>query len=621
MGTWLVDNVPVGDGSPERYRLARADNVQVVWTHNCEHGVIRGYQVAWLHETEQGAAAYQTVHGEDGWPIDCEFGPEQLVARLDDQDVLPAQVITKLEGVGVQETQLAKASNNAVEASTSNLRRRGGNPCMCTWKLQQPRLLMSGLDDGEAAAVQDAAAELGWELIAERIEGTDARVVLFAGLAGAEWVGLGCVGSDAREVDDQAAARDTDSAAAESSEYLIRTVSEALDLIQAEGVVVCACSARPDPSVRAETLPWILDAARARHVAEWRLRVPLAMLSTGDESVACDGRWDAGRAIKVMHATIDGGDVSYGAHSWFDVSEVVAVDGLVDEGLRERLLAAISAEGLGLASGGEPWHPEEGPDPRVWLRGGLSDVPHEEGSADLEGDTANTAGGVGLSPEALERLCDEDNPPAAIVELQTRLARFLESANVGLPPADVASSATPIIVSRMSDACFGGSITQIAANAPTAADGDGAFSWHIDADPMLLPPSPWTDAFGRYPNRALGKPRFVTALIYLSPQWEAAWGAPTRFLDLPTGRVLDVQPAPGRVCLMDQDVTHAMSAPHRCAGSRPRYSLALKLVLHPNAPDGVSKHKQAVRIAPVGWGEPEPFGSAMRGESSQRLRV
>jgi hypothetical protein len=52
-------------------------------------------------------------------------------------------------------------------------------------------------------------------------------------------------------------------------------------------------------------------------------------------------------------------------------------------------------------------------------------------------------------------------------------------------------------VCRMSDACFGGGIPPLAANAPTAADGDDAFGWHIDADPMLLPPSPWTDVYGR----------------------------------------------------------------------------------------------------------------------------
>ena len=63
----------------------------------------------------------------------------------------------------------------------------------------------------------------------------------------------------------------------------------------------------------------------------------------------------------------------------------------------------------------------------------------------------------------------------------------------------------------------------------------------------------------------------------------AAWGAPTRFLDPPTREVLDVAAAPGRVVLLDQDITHSVQAPSAAAGDRPRYSLVLKLVLHPTA--------------------------------------
>ena len=69
VGTWLVDNVEVGDGSPARMRFARVDNVQINWTHNCEHGVIRG------------TAMYL---GGDGSTLDLDeeeeiqFGPEQV---------------------------------------------------------------------------------------------------------------------------------------------------------------------------------------------------------------------------------------------------------------------------------------------------------------------------------------------------------------------------------------------------------------------------------------------------------------------------------------------------------------------------------------------------------------
>jgi hypothetical protein len=81
----------------------------------------------------------------------------------------------------------------------------------------------------------------------------------------------------------------------------------------------------------------------------------------------------------------------------------------------------------------------------------------------------------------------------------------------------------------MPEAVYGGGVPCITANAPVAADGvaaagggagageeeeaeeDGVFGWHVDADPLAAPPSPWTDAFGRYPNRARGRPRFVSA--------------------------------------------------------------------------------------------------------------
>lgn len=166
-----------------------------------------------------------------------------------------------------------------------------------------------------------------------------------------------------------------------------------------------------------------------------------------------------------------------------------------------------------------------------------------------------------------------------------------------------------MLVTRMSEAVFGSEIAPLNANAPVAADED-CFGWHIDADPALLPPSPWTDAFGRYPNRSPGKPRFVTALIYLNSEWEEAWGAPTRFLDPPTEEVLSISPMPGRVVLLDQDITHAVTAPNKAAGTRPRYSLACKLVLHPPAQATQSAQPAAIRLLHHSRGPPKAFGSA-----------
>ncbi len=71
-GSWSVDGVLVGDG-PVKYEYCMVESLQVVWTHNCEHGVVRGYSV---------------FPGKDGiFQVDStwdpiEFGPEQLLARL-----------------------------------------------------------------------------------------------------------------------------------------------------------------------------------------------------------------------------------------------------------------------------------------------------------------------------------------------------------------------------------------------------------------------------------------------------------------------------------------------------------------------------------------------------------
>ena len=73
VGTWLVDAVEVGDGSPARIRFAVIDNVQLVWTHDCEHGVCRGFALA--PNTERDVLELEMLDE------DVEFGPEQLVAR------------------------------------------------------------------------------------------------------------------------------------------------------------------------------------------------------------------------------------------------------------------------------------------------------------------------------------------------------------------------------------------------------------------------------------------------------------------------------------------------------------------------------------------------------------
>lgn len=165
------------------------------------------------------------------------------------------------------------------------------------------------------------------------------------------------------------------------------------------------------------------------------------------------------------------------------------------------------------------------------------------------------------------------------------------------------------VVTRLPEVILGSSVTPITANAPTTGN---EFDYHIDADPNTTPSSPWTDVYGRYPNRAKGKPRFISCLVYLNEEWDGdSWGAPTRFVDVPTDQdlnVYDVKVYPGRCVIMDQDIGHTVVAPRAAAGKRPRYSLVWKLVLHPRSIGQDMKYFASGREAL--WPETEYFGSA-----------
>jgi hypothetical protein len=92
-GTWYVDSVEVGEGTTPKIEWAKIDNLQVVWSHNCEHGVLRGIS---FKEEEEEALNINDDHDNrdnNNWnhrrricqvePLDVvEFGPEQLIARV-----------------------------------------------------------------------------------------------------------------------------------------------------------------------------------------------------------------------------------------------------------------------------------------------------------------------------------------------------------------------------------------------------------------------------------------------------------------------------------------------------------------------------------------------------------
>ena len=377
------------------------------------------------------------------------------------------------------------------------------------------RAIFSGLASDELAAVSDHLNSLGVEFDFERADANSRRAL-------------------ALEVYD------------DSEQWLLDDVSAAIDCLEFEQPMIVAALDGDAPT---------LDAAVRAHMDAYALDTPVATRPTS---------WEPERASPVLNVELDGAEVD----GRFDVSSVVAVDGIVDDALREALLE--------LLGGGEEPHPE------FWEQGVFTDT--------TTGDAGR--GGYGLRAEALEALCADEPPPAAIVELQSRLAKLIAAAN-----------AESVVVARQPEAALGGEVPPLAGNAPCAADAADAYSWHVDADPLQLPPSPWTDAFGRYPNRAPGKPRFVSALVYLNPAWEAEWGAPTRFLDCGSGDVLEVPVAPGRVVLLDMDVSHSVTAPTAAAGERARYSLVFKLVLHPSGGEAA--------IADPRWGAPVRFGSAV----------
>lgn len=95
-GVWYVDGTEVGDGSTNPVvRYVIVDNVQIVWTHDCEHGVIRGFELMVLPGKNNGEeeGMNQVLEGNHGPLVDlgCNFvvtgeyvelGPEQILARI-----------------------------------------------------------------------------------------------------------------------------------------------------------------------------------------------------------------------------------------------------------------------------------------------------------------------------------------------------------------------------------------------------------------------------------------------------------------------------------------------------------------------------------------------------------
>lgn len=82
-GRWLVDGVEVVSptGEAEGHRLCEITAIQLVWTHNCEHGMLQGIPLALVDGGGDGEDPHLIESPEsDGRGV--QLGPEQLVARV-----------------------------------------------------------------------------------------------------------------------------------------------------------------------------------------------------------------------------------------------------------------------------------------------------------------------------------------------------------------------------------------------------------------------------------------------------------------------------------------------------------------------------------------------------------
>ncbi|KAL1511273.1 hypothetical protein AB1Y20_006081 [Prymnesium parvum] len=267
--------------------------------------------------------------------------------------------------------------------------------------------------------------------------------------------------------------------------------------------------------------------------------------------------WDPAAAPPVLNAQLGCGDA------------IVVLDHLVDEGAPR---SEQRAELLAHLIGAEP--PGPAPPRRRWER--------------TTCDGAGLPASWGVQPRVLQAL--EDEPPRAVLEVQSRLRRLYPEYTVAHMPS------CPFAPRAEGEAQAAGRFhcTSFVANAAVYGN---CFQWHVDADPSSLPPCRWLDRFGDYLNGTRGKPLFVSLIVYLDSEWRSDWDAETLFLEQSKGVGFFVQPRPGRAVLMHQDVFHRLSTPSMLA-RRPRYSLVWKLLFIP-------QHDASLREGDDNEGRPE----------------
>ena len=327
------------------------------------------------------------------------------------------------------------------------------------------------------------------------------------------------------------------------------------------------------PAHAGQALKSALASVRAAHARHHGLDLPLLTAAQVGERAAA---FPPGAAV-ALHALLDaarppawwdeesGGGRGGDDRGDEDASAVVVLDGLLTPFEAADLLDALTAPG---------WDHASGPPPEAW----------EQSTADREGDAPTW----GARPSLVDALMAR--PPPAFAALQARLA--------ALYAPDYRLAFSP------GERCDAG-LTPLVANAVTAGD---PCAYHVDADPSRLDPGrPWAALHGLRPNRTPGAPLLASAIVYLQEGWDvAALNGETLFLDEGSGLGLASAPRPGRVIMMEGDVPHRIVPPAARAGDLPRYSLVLKLVLHPQ---GAAASRPGSLLKRE-WGPPLRLGTA-----------
>ena len=328
-----------------------------------------------------------------------------------------------------------------------------------------------------------------------------------------------------------------------------------------------------------------LGAVRAAHAAYHGLHLPLltpadvgpaaAALPPG-AAVTCHALLDASTPPAWWRPDGEGGDKE--ASEEEDASAVVVLDGLLTPFEAGALLAAMTEPGwdaaaaAGVGGGGSI-----DPPPSAW----------ERSTADRAGDAPTW----GALPALVARLLGDRAPGSPFAALQARLAALYAPAyTLAFSPGE---------------ACDAG-LTPLVANA--VCPGDPA-AYHLDADPACLDPGgAWAALHGLRPNRTPGAPLLASAIVYLQDWDVAAHNGETLFLDEGSGLGLVAAPRAGRVVLMEGDVPHRIAPPSSGAPG-PRFSLVLKLVLHPTGGGGEGGRTPTGLLKPE-WGPPLRIGTA-----------